>query len=300
LKPKISIIIINYNSAEYTINCVNSVLEKTAIDLPYEIIIVDNNSIDKNKLDYFKGNDRIKLIYSDINLGFAGGHSLGIQEATGDYYFFLNNDTLLSEDAVSIFYNFCENNPNAGLVSCYTISEENDLQFNYSHFPTIGSKYFGVSISKLFNKVNYPPKKDVYKEPFKVDLVGGSVMFVNARVYKEIGGFDTTFFLYCEEEDLAYRITKAGKDVYVIPKVLIRHFGGKSTEKSLDIKKEFYISFLYFYGKHFGLIKTILLKIYLTIKLIRKFYKKDMLKLVLFIIQGADLKQSLRHKQKLN
>ncbi len=302
LNTDVSIIIINYNSVEYTINCVNSVLEKTDKKLNYKIIIVDNNSNvdDKKQLNQFEQNPLVKLVYSKINLGFAGGNALGVQHGDGKYFFFLNNDCVLLKDAVSVFYTYCLNNPQIGIVSCYTKSEDGDLQYNYSHFPTISSKFFGVSISKLFNNLNYPVKNDIYKTPFKVDLVGGSVMFVNAKVYGLIGGFDTTYFLYSEEEDLALRTTKAGYGVEIIPQILIQHFGGRSTEKSLAIKKEFYISFFYFYRKHYGFIKTQLLKKYLFIKLIRKFYKKDVLKIIGFIIGGAHLKHSLRHKQKGN
>ncbi|MFH0734998.1 MAG: glycosyltransferase family 2 protein [bacterium] len=302
MNKEISVIIINYNSVKYTINCVNSVLEKTDKNLNYEIIIVDNNSNadDKTQLKQFEQNPLIKLVFSKINLGFAGGNALGVQHGKGKYFFFLNNDCVLLKDGLSIFYNHCLNNPQTGIVSCYTKSEDGDLQYNYSHFPTISSKFFGITFSKLFNKVNYPIKKDIYKDPFKVDLVGGSVMFVNAKTYGLIGGFDTTYFLYSEEEDLALRITNAGYDVVIIPQILIQHFGGKSTEKSLAIKKEFYISFLYFYRKHYGFIKTQLLKKYLFLKLIRKFYLKDVLKLIGFILGGAHLKHSLRHKQKVN
>ena len=302
MNREVSIIIINYNSVKYTINCVNSILEKTDKNLNYEIIIVDNNSDvnDKEQLKIFEQNPIIKLVFSKLNLGFAGGNAFGVQYAAGKYYFFLNNDCVLLEDAVASFYKYCLNNHQTGIVSCYTKSEDGDLQYNYSFFPTISSKFFGVTFSKLFNKINYPVKNDIYKNPFKVDLVGGSVMFVNAKTYGLIGGFDTTYFLYSEEEDLAFRMTKAGYDVEIIPQILIQHFGGKSTEKSLDIKKEFYISFFYFYRKHYGFIKTQLLKKYLFLKLIRKFYKKDILKLVCFIIGGAHLKHSLRHKQKVN
>ncbi len=302
MAKEVSVVVINYNSVDYTINCVNSVLEKTDNNLDYEIIIVDNNSekADKDKLACFLNNPKIKLVYSKINLGFAGGNMLGVQNGEGKYYFFLNNDSVLLKDAVSEFYKYCINNPKVGIVSCFTESETGDLQYNYSHFPTISSKYFGVSISRWFNDVNYPPKKDIYKEPFKVDLVGGAVMFVNGAIFSEIGGFDTTYFLYCEEEDLALKVTKAGYDVVIIPNVMIQHFGGRSTEKSLDIKKEFYISFFYMYRKHYGLIKTIFLKKYLVLKLLKKIFAKDGFSLICFIIKGAHLKNSLRHKQRLS
>ncbi len=302
MSAKISVIIINYNSSLYTINCVNSVIKHTNNNLNFEIIVVDNNSsVDQKQLLHQLPNaDNIKVVYSKINLGFAAGNMYGVQFASGDYYLFLNNDSIFIKDCLSLFYNYCVSNPNTALVSSYTQNEDDELQFNYSHFPTISSKFFGVSISKLFNNVNYPAKQNIHKQPFKVDLVGGALMFVNAKHFASVGGLDTTFFLYCEEEDLALRFTNAGYDVVIIPEVTVKHFGSKSTEKSIEIKKEFYISFLYFYKKHYGFIKTSLLKLYLVLKLTKKVFYKDTLKLILFILSGAHLKHSLRHKQLLS
>jgi len=302
LLKQVSIIVINYNSTQYTINCVNSILKFTDNTIDYEIIVVDNNSEpdEKTKLLNLTENAKIKIVYSKINLGFAGGNMLGVQHAQGNYYLFINNDSVLLKDCIKEFYNYCIKNTNTGIVSSYTKSEEGDLQFNYSHFPTISSKYFGVSISKLFNNVNYPPKVNTYTAPFNVDLVGGALMFVNAEIFAKLGGFDTTFFLYCEEEDLALRITKAGYNVTIIPDITVQHFGSKSTEKSLAIKKEFYISFFYFYRKHYGLFKTFLLRKYLVIKHLKNIFKKDGFTLILFILQEAHFKHSLKHKQMIN
>lgn len=298
---QVSVIIINYNSSLYTINCVNSIINNTSKNLSYEIIVVDNNSSleQKELLNKLTNYSNIKVVYSKLNLGFAAGNMYGVQYASGDYYLFLNNDSILIKDCLSLFYNYSINNPNTALLSSYTQNENDELQYNYSHFPTISSKFFGVSVSKLFNKVNYPTKKNIYNKPFKVDLVGGALMFVNAKLFASVGGLDTTFFLYCEEEDLALRFTKAGYDVVIIPEVTVKHFGSKSTEKSIEIKKEFYISFIYFYKKHYGYVKTLLLKLFLVLKLLKKVFYKDNFTLILFILFKADLKNSLRHKQKM-
>ena len=93
----ISFITINYNSSQYTISLVESII-KNSSDILYEIIIVDNAS---KKDDLFKLKNfvsdkiNIKLIENSINSGFASGNMLGINYAKGKYYFFINNDCIL-------------------------------------------------------------------------------------------------------------------------------------------------------------------------------------------------------------
>ena len=125
-------------------------------------------------------------------------------------------------------------------------------------------------------------------------------MFVRSEIFDDIGGFDTTFFLYCEEEDIALRIANAGYFTYLVPKARNIHIGGGSTAPSMAIRKEFYISFMYLYRKHFGLIKQQSLKLILTLRLLKKSLTSlDNFKLCLFVASGADQKHSLKHKQKI-
>lgn len=91
--PKVSIILVNYNGKCFLGECLSSVLN---IDFPknqYEIIVVDNNSID-DSIDYVVKNfPEVKIIQSNSNLGFAGGCNLGVKNALGEFIVFLNTDT---------------------------------------------------------------------------------------------------------------------------------------------------------------------------------------------------------------
>ena len=94
---KISIIVLNYNSSHHTLACVESVQDQTQ-GSDYEIIVVDNGSHpdDFSNLQALHTVPQLKLIRSDINLGFSGGHLFGLKavDRSSDYYFFLNNDCL--------------------------------------------------------------------------------------------------------------------------------------------------------------------------------------------------------------
>ena len=89
-KPKISIILVSYNTKELTIQTINSIYEKTT-DIDFEIIVVDNNSHDgtvsKIKETF---QDRVIVVENPNNSGFGIGNNIGSEIAQGEYLFFLN------------------------------------------------------------------------------------------------------------------------------------------------------------------------------------------------------------------
>lgn len=300
----VSIIIINFNSSDHTLACVDSILKNTNNSaFNYNIVIVDNNSAtsDYENLSVLHKHVAIKIVRSRVNLGFSAGYMFGLQFTRAKYYFFLNNDCRFLNDCLTPLFNFCSRNENVGICTPQLYSENGEVQKSLDYFPTISSKILGTSLLRLFKKEKYPDRKIVYKHPLKVDLVSGSALFVNAIAFNAIGGFDTIYFLYCEEEDLALRLSKVGYDVYLVPDAHNLHYGGGSTPNTDAIREEFYISFLYFYRKHYGLFKTQLLKIILFIKIARKLPTSyTNLSLAFFILSGAHLKHSLRHKQQIS
>ena len=97
---KISIIIVNYNGETFLANCIDSILNSET-NLEYEIIIVDNASTDKSLAILENYKKSCKIIKNFNNSGFSKGNNIGVNYASGDYLFFLNNDTLLEKDTLS-------------------------------------------------------------------------------------------------------------------------------------------------------------------------------------------------------
>ena len=302
----VAVILINYNSSSYTIECIASIIQQTGDDLSYGIIIIDNASETDDyrnltdNISQFDSEVPLQLFRSRINTGFSTGNMLGVQFISARYYFFLNNDCRLQNDCLGILYNFCEQNPNTALCSPQLYNEKGEHHPCFDYFPFILTKIFGLGILRITYGARYIKRKGIYKEPVRVDVVSGSQMFIRAEAFNDIGGFDTTFFLYCEEEDIALRLARKGYTAYLVPDARNTHKGGASTTPSFNIRKEFYISFLYFYRKHFGFVRQQLLKLILTIRLLRKsLTSMENLKLAWFIASGAHSKDSLKHKQKI-
>ncbi len=299
----VAIITINYNSSRFTIDCVTNLLEKTDPKLNLHVVIVDNNSTSEDyaQLSALQGLDRVSIVRSKVNYGYAGGNMYGVQFANAKYYFFLNNDCLLLNDCASILFNFCEQNPYIGLCSPQLYNEEHQPTPCFDYFPDILSKFLGTGVFRITRRKYFHPRKKIPNTPIKVDVLSGSHLFIRAEAFNKAGGFDTTFFLYCEEEDIAARLHKLGYDTYLVPEAHNLHFGGGSTEKSLAIQKEFIISYLYFYRKHYGFIKTQLLKFYLLVRYTKKSIKsRSNIHLISLILSGAHPKNSLRHRQTIS
>ena len=126
-------------------------------------------------------------------------------------------------------------------------------------------------------------------------------MFVEAKTFNEIGGFDRNIFLYYEESDLSWRFLKQkNKNTYLIPSIEYIHYKGISTKKNIDIKIEQKISLLYYINKHYGwLHHQVLLKWYIIRYFFTSIIKPKYWKLFYVLLIGAPLSKSLMQKQRV-
>jgi hypothetical protein len=266
----ISVIVINFNSSEYTINCVKSIIEVISKNLIFEIIIVDNRSTE-DELFYLKKKlklisfDNLTLIESNSNLGFAGGNMLGVKKAIGKYLVFVNNDTLFYEDSFSSLYNYMEGNTPVAVSTCLSKNKDGVDFCSFDHFIGLRKLIFGRWVlESIFNK---PKRKNIkYSSPIEVDAVQGCFMFFRKDVFLEVGGFDTNLFLYYEEIDICKRVKDKGYKSVFYPNTYFTHFQGISTKNSVSKKSEILISFLYVLKKDFGVYRYILISVYLFVK----------------------------------
>lgn len=299
---KVSFVVINYNSSQYTLNCLDSIFEQTAPSLSFEVVIVDNNSqFDdyKRLADSIKHNE-IKLVRSRINLGFSGGNMLGVQYSNAQYLFFLNNDCELKNDVASLLAKFMDSTPDAGICTAQMYNSDGSFEGSFGYFPNLWVKILGPSILRLFSAARYPKAKVKYSDPLKVHFVTGAAMFVDFAKFSDISGLDTNYFLYCEEEDIAKNMAKRGFLSYLVPEAEFIHHSGKSTVRNYKIEREFYISLMYYLRKHHSYIEYSMLRVVYFFKVFKKIFRSlDYLKLAFFVLRGAPMKYSLRFSQKI-
>ena len=296
---KVSIIIINYNTAQLTYECVQSIF-KFERNSNFEIVIVDNASQkdDYQNLDrLLVGFNNIKIVRSKINLGFGGGNMLGIQHASGDFYCFLNSDTLFIEPIFNDLISFAKTKNDFGVAGIQILDADQKESISFRYFEGIRYKILGKKlVESPQDKINVSNKT-----PFKVDFVIGSLMFFKKEAFDCIGGFDTNIFLYYEETDVCIRLKKAGFKTYFLPKPKYIHLEGKSSNPNLVLKLEHWISYFYVTRKNFGLFNYFVLKYYhLFIYMFKApFKKKNRFVFFGMLKMNESLALSLKHKQKI-
>lgn len=225
----VSIIIVNYNTKKLTLECIESIKAKTK-GVNYEIIVVDNCSKD-GSIDLLKLYPGIKFIQSTTNLGFGGANNLGYSCAQGKYIFLLNSDTVLLNDAISMFYERMEKLPSkVACIGTWLLNEDGSVGLSYGYFLSIG--YIWKSVRKIFHK-KQPPI--VNKDLFEVEVVLGADMFIRNTpdiINGEI--FDRRYFMYNEENDFQYMLHKKGFVKMLITGPSIIHYGGRSDDGKMN------------------------------------------------------------------
>jgi GT2 family glycosyltransferase len=302
-KCDVAVITVNFNSSSHTIACVESIQAFTNTRLDVKIVVIDNNSSDDDfeQLKSLRNAPRVMLHRSPQNIGFASANMLALQFVLPEYVFFLNNDCTLKNDAASILVSFMQKHA-ACSMCCGLLTDEHGYPVkSWDYFPDVLPKIFGKALYRLTRLGHYRNPKVAPCGPQKVEVISGSQMFIRMSVFSDIGGFDTNFFLYCEEEDLAARIARRKGEVWIVPEARVHHIGGASTRRSLEIRREFLISLLYFYRKNYGFLASLSIRIIYFLRYAKKaFHDSEAIWLSIFLLIGPQLHHSMRHSQKIS
>ena len=234
----VSVIIVNYNTCKMTNECIDSIFENTKY-ITFEIILIDNASIDESKV-VFEKDDRIKYIYNQMNIGFGQANNIGLEIAIGRNVLFLNSDTLLINNAIKILSDFLDENNDAGACGGNMYNLHQKPSHSFGHFyPSILWEINILSYNFLA-KILYGKNADhnFSNRILEVAHIIGADLMVKKEVLEKIGGFDSHFFMYREETELCYRISNMGYKLYSVPQAKIIHLEGKSVKKTtLEHKK---------------------------------------------------------------
>ncbi len=233
----LSIIIINWNSVEYLIQCIKSIREQTK-NLSYEIIVVDNASFDGCGEMIAREHPEVIFIQNQCNMGFAGANNLGASKAKAPILLFLNPDTIILNNAIEHLYEIMKNLSDAGILGCRMLNNDRSIQTScVLKKPTPFNRAIDSNIlRRLFPKFKIWGTWDAFQtsKPIEVEAVSGACMMIKKENFFKIGGFNTSYFMYGEDIDLCARVQKLGLKVYHIPKAEIIHFGGMSSIKQED------------------------------------------------------------------
>lgn len=249
-----SLIIANYNTAPLTKDCIESIFTHCRAD-DLEIIVVDNASRD-NSVEILEQTfgSRIKVIKNQTNLGFATANNQAARQATGDYLFFLNSDTLLTEDILPEIKNIFAARPDIGIIAPTLLTSNREFQAGaHGRFPSLRQI--------LSNKLSFSSKNKTSGNLIITDWVSGAALFIRREVFEKIGGWDSNFFMYLEDADLCWRAKKINFSTVISQKTSVIHLGGNSLAKSHERRCIYYSSQDYFFQKHYSTLTFWLMKI---------------------------------------
>ncbi|MBN1925956.1 MAG: glycosyltransferase, partial [Prolixibacteraceae bacterium] len=257
-RMKLSVIIVNYNVKHFLEQCLHSV-QKACRNIDAEIFVVDNNSVDGSAGMLIHKFPEVNLILNKKNLGFARANNQAIRKAAGEYILLLNPDTVVEEQTFGKVLAFMDENPDAGGLGVKMIDGKGRfLPESKRGLPTpwvAFHKVFGLSSvfpkSKVFGRyhLSYLDENQIHE----VDVLAGAFMLMRKEALEKAGLLDETFFMYGEDIDLSYRITKSGYKNYYYPGTTIIHYKGESTKKgSLNYVRMFYNAMIIFARKHFS------------------------------------------------
>ena len=257
----LSIIIINYNLSKEINECIKSIL-KTVINLSFEIIIVDNCSKDNEKQyltrlqkDLANKINNIYFYYLDKNIGFGGANNFGFIKSHGESICFLNPDTILIENIFPKMLNIFQKNKLVSVLGPKIINSKGQQEKSFGFFPNIFTEIFNiVHLLSNFEMLWLKKKTKEKKNDFvNVDWVTGSALVIRRDVFKEIAGFDTSFFMYSEEIDLCKRVFDNKYYIGFVPDIKIIHLKSVSSKKDyFFFTKVSYESKLVYIKKHFS------------------------------------------------
>ncbi|MGM1050169.1 MAG: glycosyltransferase family 2 protein [Bacillota bacterium] len=253
----ISVLIVNYNTCQLTVDCLHSVFASKT-EYNFEVIVIDNHSKDKSVETILELFPQVTLIVNSDNNGFAKANNQGMDIAQGRYILLLNSDTVVLEDTLDIMITFMDKNPITGASGCKVLLPDGSLDKACKRgFPTpSASFYYAFGLSKLFpDKPRYNQYQLGYLDPdqeYPVDCLVGAFMMVRRETIEQVGGLDEEFFMYGEDIDWCYRIKEAGWGIHYYPLTHIIHFkGGSARRRPVKIIYEFHRAMILFHRKHY-------------------------------------------------
>jgi GT2 family glycosyltransferase len=241
MHPKIAIILLNWNSFEHTSNCIQSL--RLCDYQNFEIIVVDNGSVDGSG-DLLKTNfPEIVLLASPTNVGFAAGNNRGFSyaiEQSIPYAMMLNNDVFVEPDFLSQLVNYMELHPDCGAI-------QPKIFFNHDRKKIWnGGSYFLPWLGWTYSK-RYMRTAGVLQNQFQlVDWITGCAFLTRTSILKETGLLKEAFFIYYEDVELSFLIRSKGYQLIFHPQSVIYHIAGSSNKAKVKGKEGYSNPFVHY------------------------------------------------------
>lgn len=241
MNSKVAIIIVNYKTANLTIECLRSLSLERVLS-SFNVMVVDNDSEDGSfekisaAIVLEEWSDWVSIKASGYNGGFASGNNIAIREFMAaeqvpEYIHLLNPDTVAREGAVSQLAGFLDTHQAVGIVGSRIEDESNQALLSAFKFQTWLSemnKGFSLGVlSRLLKR--WVSDEKTPERSIKTDWVSGASMMIRREVFEQIGFLDEAYFMYFEEMDFCFQANRSGWECWHVPASRVVHFVGQSS-----------------------------------------------------------------------
>lgn len=230
---KVALIILNFNGKQDTLELLDSLTSLSKKDFEFETIVVDNASSDESVKVVKKRFPHVTLLANSDNLGFAEGNNVGIRyglKSGADFFFLLNNDTLVAKDTLSKLIDVAISEKKGGIFGPKIYfskgAETHKEEYRGDELGKViwyaGGKLDWDNVVASHRGVDEVDRGQ-YEELVKTTFVSGCAMLIRREVFEVVGLFDKKLFLYYEDVDLCMRARKKGYEVYYVPTSYVWH-----------------------------------------------------------------------------
>ena len=228
-KADISVITVNYNGFDLTCALLESL--GSNVSTPLEIIVVDNGSERDEAALIRERYPHVTAIRSEENLGFAGGNNLGVRYASGDYFFFLNNDTEILDDNISSLTKAFSGEGRIGIVCPKIRFWHGDRRIQYAGYTAMK----GIALRN--HKLGYGCKDDgSFDVPGPTEFAHGAAMMVSREAFEDVGPMPECYFLYYEELDWSLMFKLKGWEILFEPALTVYHKESATTGRQSPLR----------------------------------------------------------------
>lgn len=246
--PTVSVLVVGYRSKQDVRDCFAGLLEHT-VGTSMEVLFLDcsNDGSVEMVREAFAG---VRCIDNRENLGFGRGNNTLARHARGRYLLLLNPDTLVRDDAVGRLVAFAEAHPDGGVWGGTPVLPDGRVDPGCLQ----GEPGLAAGLKHLFGQAGKDTtglerEDGAWRE---VGAPSGAFMLVRRDLWEQLGGFDESFFMYCEETDLCLRARRMGYRVYLTPSARIVHRVGGGSAKSPQRMIALTRGGVHLTRKHFG------------------------------------------------
>jgi len=256
----LSILLVNYNGISLLPQCLDSIGKH--VDIPHEIILVDNasqdGSVEHIRLNY----PNVKIIENIKNSGFAAGNNIGARVSKGSFLLLLNTDTMILSKVAPLI-DMLKSDQRIGVIGCSLLHKDGRQQESFGNLPNVASIILSWSpLPMIFPEVNFfcrtvHADSGLYlRHMVEVGWVTGAFLLTRKDLWLKLDGLDTRYFMYMEDTDYCRRVFEEGYKIVYSSACKVTHlnWGGRSWigEKAIIDSTNSYIIYTKKYYKNYG------------------------------------------------